>query len=60
MLLFVATAAFPHGAGEEGGDAGQMVVDMTLDATTTPPTYGGTVTIGGEVYEVQDLLAASE
>ena len=50
MLLFVATAAFPHGAGEEGGDAGQMVVDMTLDATTTTPTYGGTVTIGYVVW----------
>lgn len=48
------------GAGEDGDEGGQMIVDMTLDATTSPPTYGGTVTIGDEVLNVQDLLAASE
>lgn len=34
---------------------GPIVVDMTLDASTDPVTYGGTVTVAGEVIDVADV-----
>ena len=35
-------------------------VDMTIDSTTSPPAYGGTLTLGEVVYEVAELLAEEE
>lgn len=34
---------------------GPIVVDMTLDASTDPVTYGGTVTVAGEVIDVSTI-----
>ncbi len=34
---------------------GPIVVDMTIDASTDPVTYGGTVAINGVVIDVADL-----
>ncbi len=44
--------------GEEGPL--DIIVDITIDSTTGSPTYGGTVTVGEEVYELAELLAARE
>ena len=44
--------------GEEGPL--DILVDITIDSTTDPPTYGGIVTVGGEVHQLAELLEESE
>ncbi len=45
-----------------GGQEGpvDVNVDITIDATTDPPTYGGTVTVGEDVYDLAELFAEEE
>lgn len=44
--------------GEEGPV--DIIVDITIDSTTDPPTYGGTVTVGEDVHQLAELLADRE
>ena len=39
----------------DAAGAGPIVVDMTIDASTDPVTYGGTIAINGVVINVADL-----
>ena len=38
---------------------GEAEVHITVDMSTSPPTYGGTVKLGDETYEVADLVEAA-
>ena len=47
------------GSGEAYETPVNITVDMTVDLTADPP-YGGTVTVGGVEYDVEELVAAAE
>lgn len=42
-----------------GNGDGDVIVDMTIDATTDPITYGGTLVVNGQTYQVAELAAAN-
>ena len=45
-------------SGLEGREGSVPVkVDVTIDISTDPRTYGGTVTIGEDVYDLDELFA---
>ena len=45
-------------SGLEGREGSVPVkVDVTIDTSTDPRTYGGTVTIGEDVYDLEELFA---
>ena len=43
----------------QDGVEGPIIVDMTVDASTDPPTYGGTITVNGEVIHVSEAQEES-
>ena len=57
VLTFdMATAGIDGTMTATGAFEGEIEIHITVDLSTSPPTYGGTVKLGDELYEVADLV----
>ena len=57
--LFVSPWTLKGAVATSGSSEAQWEVDMTIDVSTDPPTYGGTVSDGETVFDLADLPSDS-